>query len=629
MSTSHAQRVTKATAARPPLARGPVSRHQNIPQGRLVVTVAVIALVALALGFRLAFYQIADHAALSAKAANLTLAAPAQPMRGVVYDDAGNVLALSDVTYEIQADPQEITTPWQTAGRLARVLKQPRLRILRLLRSNSSNVILATKVPQTTATAVGNLNILGVALGPNPNRVYPEGSLAAHVLGFASPLKAGVLTGQYGVEQAYDPLLNGSATAGAFIRWARAQRFRTQTTAGPNASQVLDVGATLRLSIDTYMQDVVEQALKHQVKKVGASSGTAIVMEPKTGRIVALANYPWFNPNAPGRSKLWKLSDPAIDSTYEPGSTFKIITMAGGLNAHVITPATAIYDPGWMVYPQCSPSAIHNWNYPVSNGRETMTQVLQHSANVGASYVANLLGTHRFYHYVRRFGVGTPTGVDLAGEATGIVPLPGVAHSNWTCVNLYDNGFGQALTVTPLQLLTAVNAVANHGAMVRPSVVNSISYRGITAYRVPFKVRRVINPHTAHELSSMLVQSATGPPGEYGEAACALVPGYKVAAKTGTANLVDPRTGLYKKGPGSTIASTVGFAPAFHPRFSVLVIIRKPRYNWAVSQWGSETAAPIVHDIFASLFLHYHIAPTASNSARVLSSQKLFGGCSF
>ena len=361
---------------------------------------------------------------------------------------------------------------------------------------------------------------------------------------------------------------------------------------------------------------------------MGAASGTAIVSNPKTGRIIALANYPWFNPNSYMTSRLRVYNDAAIFNTYEPGSTFKIITMAAGLNAHVITPNTTIYDPGFVRYP-CDPYTIHNWNYPLSNGVETMTQVLQHSANVGASHVADWLGVHRFYKYVRRFGVGSLTGIDLAGEVSGWVPLPNVPHSGWSCPNLYDNSFGQALTMTPLQLLVSVNAVANGGLMMRPEVVKRIEYRGITVVRRPHKIRRAIRRRTAHTLTTMLVTSALGPPGSYGEAACALVPGYEIAAKTGTANLVSSVTHQYEVGPGSTIASTVGYAPAYHPRFSVLVVIRKPHLLWPNSQWGSVTAAPLVHDLFESLFLHYHIPPRTNNAAAVQASQEAFGGCQF
>ncbi|HEV3310163.1 MAG TPA: penicillin-binding protein 2, partial [Chloroflexota bacterium] len=394
------------------------------------------------------------------------------------------------------------------------------------------------------------------------------------------------------------------------------------------AAQSVSVGATLRLSIDTYMQDVVQRLIRRQVRRSGAASGTVIVSNPITGRIIAMANYPTFNPNDYQAKRPWVWNNGAIFNTYEPGSTFKVETMAAGLDAHVITPNTTIYDPGFANYP-CDPFPIHNWNYPVSNGEETMTQVLQHSANVGASHVANWLGDQRFYSYVRKFGVGSLTGIDLAGEVSGWVPLPWIANSGWSCPNLYDNSFGQALTVTPLQLMDATDAVANGGWLMRPEVVREIQYRGVTVYRRPHRIHRVVSRRSAHTLTNMLVQSSMGPPGSYGEAACALVPGYEIAAKTGTANIVDPSTRRYRTGPGSTIASTIGYAPAHRPHFSVLAIIRKPRTPWPVDQWGSEVAAPVVHDIFQALFLRYHIPPIARNSARVQGSQAAFGGCQF
>lgn len=601
------------------------SREANGASGwRLGVVIAGVALAALGLGFRLALFQIVDHAALAGKAGDLTLSAPAQPVRGTIFDDTGNVMAMSDEVYNVQAAPREILDPGPEAKRLAPVLHESRGSLLHLLRSNLINQILATRVSQSTADSVTLLGLPGISLAPLPNRVYPQGTLASHILGFVN--SSG---GQYGLEEQYNQLLAGKASPRRFVDGARAERDRIVRGTAFVSPANPDSGATLRLSVDTFIQEVVERTLRKQVKATGASSGTIIVTNPRTGRVIALANYPWFNPNSYSKSKLWALSDAAIDNTYEPGSTFKIVTMAAGLNTHVIRPSTTLVDRGYILYPRCSTIPIHNWNYPIANGLETMTQVLQHSANVGASYVGNLLGSYRFYKYVRRFGVGSVTGVDLAGEASGYVPLPHAPNSNWTCVNLYDNSFGQSLTTTPLQLLTAVNAVANHGIMMRPSVVNRIEYEGVKVYRTPHRMRRVISRGAARTLTSMLVQSAMGPPGSYGEAACALVPGYQVAAKTGTASLVDSQTGKYKMGPGSTIASTVGYAPAFRPRFSVLVVIRKPRIGYPNSQWGSVTAAPLVHDILMSLFLHYHVPPRTANTGRILDSQRAFGGCSF
>ncbi len=589
---------------------------------RLTVIGIIVAAVAAALGFRLALYQVVDQHRLVALAmSERSTAGSIPPSRGLIYDDVGNPLAINDEVYDVYASPNQITQPVAEARALAPLLNTAATRILGLLQSRLVYPRLAKGISQNAADKIQHLGLLGISLQPSPNRVYPEGSLASQVLGFVD-----ANGGQYGLEQQYNRILSGKASIGAVRRLVRAEGDVWRGTVAGSQPQGLQAGGTLHLSLDTYMQDVAEQDVRRFVRYHQAASGTVIISNPRTGRIVAMANYPWFNPNRFAASPARNWTNPAIFDTYEPGSTFKIVTMAAGLNEHVITPKTTIFDPGYAVYPCIT---VQNWNVGTSNGRETMTQVLQHSANVGAAYVANLLGARRFYPYVRAFGVGAPTGIDLAGEASGSVPLPGVPGSNWTCPNLYTNAYGQSVTVTPLQLLNAANAVANGGWLMRPEVVTRIDYAGTTVYRPPHRIRRVISWASARTLTRMLVQSALGPPGQYGEASCALVPGYQVAAKTGTANLVSPkgRQG-YLLGPGSTIASTVGFAPAFRPRFSVLAVIRQPRYPWPDGQWGSEVAAPLVHDLLQSLFLRYHIPP-AGPPGRVLESQKAFGGCTF
>jgi cell division protein FtsI/penicillin-binding protein 2 len=265
--------------------------------------------------------------------------------------------------------------------------------------------------------------------------------------------------------------------------------------------------------------------------------------------------------------------------------------MAAGLDSGVITPETSLYDNGTFTV---DGTAIHNWNRS-GFGEENMTQVLQHSANVGASFVAGRLGTDRFYTYLHRFHFGRPTGVDLPGESGGDLPLPG--DKTWTILNLYTNSFGQGLTMTPLQLVSAVQAVANHGVMMRPQIVRRIVYDGRIILRPPVSEGHVISARTSHTLTDMLLHSAID-----GEAQLALVKGYNIAAKTGTANIAAPGGGYLSN---TTIASTIAYAPAFHPRLLILVKIDRPRDTI----WGSEAAAPVVHNLFQELFMYYHIPP--------------------
>jgi cell division protein FtsI/penicillin-binding protein 2 len=320
-----------------------------------------------------------------------------------------------------------------------------------------------------------------------------------------------------------------------------------------------------------------------------------IVADPHTGYILGLASTPGFDPNRYYRPAYQNdLLDPAIYHLYEPGSTFKIITMAAGLDTGVITPQSAFDDTGSFVV---GDRVLHNWNMS-GFGWETMTQVLQHSANVGAAWVAQHLGTDLFYRYVKRFGFDRTTGIDLTPEQHSLLPLPG--DKDWTTVNLYTNSFGQGLAVTPMQVVRAVGAVANGGVMMKPQVVKQIVYDGRIIDKPPVSQGRVISSRTAHTLTDMLVKSAIG-----GEAALGLVKGYNIAAKTGTANVPDGHGGYI---PGDTIASIVGYAPAFHPRFLVLVIIGHPRDT----PWGSMAAAPVLHNLFQDLFMYYHVPPPAN-----------------
>lgn len=578
-----------------------VAANLHFQSSRLKILGIALVLAASGLGYRLANLQIAQHAQLASEALQNTPSSHPALLRGMIYDDTGNPLALGDDVYQVFAAPVQIIHPVIEARLLAPIVGVKLGPLIRTLRGQANWVKIGVPIPQSRANTVqhliNNLSLIGISLVSQPQRVYPEGRLGAQVLGFTN-----THGGQYGVEQQYNGLLSGLAPSSRVTEMAQGDHAVVQATGAGLADEALQNGASLHLSIDSYMQDVAQQELSQTVLHYEAQGGTVIVMNPWTGRVLALANYPSFNPNHWTTSPTADWSDPAISAPYEPGSTFKIVTMAAGINTQVITPRTTIYDPGYANYPAAH-IVVHNWDYPVSNGRETMIQVLQHSANVGAAHVANLLGTRRFYRYLRAFGVGSSTGVDLQGEVAGTLPLPGVPYSTWSLANLYTNAYGQGLTVTALQLLTAVNAVANGGFLMRPEIVTKINYRGMTLSVPPHRIRRVISRRSASTVTNMLVRSARN-----GEASEALVPGYTIAAKTGTASIAGGQGIGYISGPGSTNASTVGYTPAHHPRFSVLVLIRRPR----LVPWGSLVAAPVVHDMFQALFLRYHIPPATS-----------------
>jgi cell division protein FtsI/penicillin-binding protein 2 len=595
VSRAKPARTQRPASARPRPIKAPVPRplpvtrqSEQVNPRRVLLLLMVIVIASGGLVSRLVFWQILQHTRLAAATIaqhNALLIQPA--LRGRIFSADGTPLA-TDVTKDlVYAVPRDITNPVRTARALSPVLQQSVQRLEDLLSGDTKYAQIAPSVTTAQIKAIQHLGLPGVFLAPVIARDYPEGPTAAQVVGYYGANDQG----NYGVEQYYDHLLSGQAGIRSVVRDTAGNEVQVSSQA-PTPSHD---GADLYLALDGFVQNAAESELHKAVKLHSADGGTIIVMDPHTGYILGMASTPTYDPNHYTR---WagdesRFLNPAISWTYEPGSTFKIITMAAGLDTHVITPDTAFDDTGtWVV----GDTTIHNWNN-LGNGWETMTQVLQHSANVGASFVSSRLGAQRFYQYVKRFHIGQPTGVDLAGEEKGLLPLPG--DKDWTIVNQYTNSYGQGLATTPLQMIRAVAAVANGGVMMKPQIVQKIVYQGKIVTRRPVAVGRVISAQTARTLTGMLVKSAIA-----GEAQLALIKGYNIAAKTGTANIASG--GVYVS--NATIASTVAYAPADHPRFVALVILDHPRDQ----PWGSMTAAPTIHDLFQDLFMHYHIPPSPS-----------------
>lgn len=580
-----AQRQSRPSGAKTVAPAGAVALSPRRPLFLLIV----IIILAGALTSRLVFWQVMQHARLARVAVAQHDALLVEPaLRGEIYDAAGVPLAIDVTANLLWANPEEIRNPLYVANRLAPILGTPAATLDRLLSNYVKYVPLAPVLTPQQTRQIQALALPGIFLDPVMKRSYPAGSEAAQVLGYVNADGHG----SYGLEEEYDGILSGKQGWRSVIKDTAGNSI--QLSSAP--ASVAQDGGNLYLTLDPYIQNLAETELRAAVKKHSADGGSVIIMDPRTGYILGMAGTPTYDPNHYARyaaaGQYQRFMNPAIQWTYEPGSTFKVITMAAGLDAGVVTPDTAFDDTGqWVV----GDTVLHNWTGGAF-GWETMTQVLQHSANVGASFVASRLGVDRFYKYVKRFGIGKPTGVDLAGELAGDLPLPG--DKTWTIVNQFTNSFGQGVTTTPLQLIRAVAAVANGGVMMRPQIVQRIVADGHVIEHRPVSQARVVSARTARTLTRMLVTSAVG-----GEASQGLVNGYNIAAKTGTANIASPTGGYI---PGATIASIVGYAPAFHPRFIALVIIDHPRDT----QWGSEAAAPVLHDIFQDLFMHYRIPPS-------------------
>ncbi|MBI3970992.1 MAG: penicillin-binding protein 2 [Chloroflexi bacterium] len=558
---------------------------------RLALLYAVLCLFAVGITARLTYWQVVQAAPLQKRlSAQHTLDEQVPARRGAIRDTNGDLLAGNLSVDFIYADTRQIKEPNDVANRLAAALGVAPDRLLPSLSTRDRpyvRLLGGKKFDPEESQKVAQLRIPGVFLEPTTKRVYPEQQLAAHVLGFVD----GDSKGWYGLEGQYQDVVGGQPghlraekdTAGNEIGFSDRQWRPPQD------------GLDLVLTIDRTIQYIAERELDRAVVQHRASGGTVIVMRPRTGEILAMASRPAFDPNRYEEfaSQTALFANPAITHAYEPGSTFKIFTMAGALNEKVVTPETTYTDTGGF---PVGGYVLRNWDGR-ANGVTTMVQLLEKSSNVGAATVAFRLGKQRFYRYVSTFGFGQPTGIDLQGEATGIVKDPN--SRDWGEVDLATNAFGQAISITPIQLITAAAAVANGGIMMRPYVVKQVvdprtgKKVQVTQQQI---VRQVVSRETAATLLKMLNSAA-----ENGETRGALVPGYHVAGKTGTASI--PVNGGYDT--NLTIASFVGMVPADDPQFVVLVKIDRPQDE----PWGSLIAKPAFAIIAQELTRFLKIPP--------------------
>ena len=425
-------------------------------------------------------------------------------------------------------------------------------------------------------------SLTGLIYRPRMKRVYPEGTLGANILGYVDFNGKGI----NGVEQTYNDQLAGYPVPHFYDR-------------NPlNADQMPKIpkGTDLILTIDRDIQAVVEDILFKAVKDTGSASGTILVMDPRNGEMLAIATTPLIDPNNYWESGAYINSgqpyDRAVNSIYEPGSVFKIITMGSALNEGVVTPDTTMFDPG---YYNIGGIQVVNWDGG-GHGTQTMTECMQHSLNVCLAYVANeKLGFEKFYKYVDSFGFGRITGIDLAGEVAGLLRTP--IDTGWYEGDLGTNSYGQGLAVTPIQMVQAVSAIANDGMMSAPHLLKGEVVDGRQYNPVRPVVGMPVTAETAHTLTQMLAISLEQ------EASNALVNGYRVAGKTGTASVATP-TGY---SDSMTNASFVGWGPADDPSILIYVWLEKPTSDI----WGSVVAAPVFSEVFKQVAILTKLPPDA------------------
>lgn len=533
------------------------------------------------------------------------------PERGNIYDKWGHLLAGNKVVYEIGVylgDSQ--LHPATIAKETSKYLKKDYSDILdrvntTYVEQQTEYVVIADFVDTKTKEqleavmakyeampAPDNLrkgerkpSLSGLIFSPHLKREYPENSLAANVIGFYSFMDRQKGSAHYGVEEKYDQLLAGTPQDVKIPLEPR------KISDIPN----IPPGASLILTIDRKIQASVEDILDHAVEKNAAVSGAIVVEDPKTGEILAMATNPRMNPNEYWKSQALfdsKTFNRAVDTTYEPGSVFKVLTMASAMDAGAVKPDTPFLDTGQI---EIGGYTIYNWDRSAW-GAQNMLTCMEHSLNVCLSWVAIKLGPAKFYDYLKAFGIGHRTNIDLSGEKTFPLAIPG--DGSWYPVNLATNSFGQGLAVSPIQMVSAISAVANDGKMMAPHILRAVVSNGQKTEIPPRLAGNPISPQTAHALSQMLSISLKQESYE-----AAQVEGYTMSGKTGTAEI--PGEGGYLS--NLTNASFVGWGPVENPRFVVYIWLEKPKS----SIWGSIVASPIFKKVVESLVVLMDIPPDA------------------
>jgi cell division protein FtsI/penicillin-binding protein 2 len=498
--------------------------------------------------------------------------------RGTITDRNGVDLAVSEPAQEIAADPYLIKEPLEAAKKLAPLLGQSQASVLRKLSERTGFVYLARSLPAKAAQSVLALNIAGITGTPVMRRVYPRTSLAAQVLGVVGTEGAGLS----GLEYSLNSTLSGHSGQRRVVSDAIGQPVSITETHREVP------GKSLTLTLDANIQQRAEDVLSAVARDFDPKDATAIVMNPRTGAILALANWPQVNANEPGGASPEALEDQAVGLDYEPGSTFKVVTVSGALEAGLITPTTTFNIPDQI---QVAERTIHD---DTEHPEEMLTagQILSRSSNVGAITIAKLEGVETFNKWVHRYGFGAPTGVDLPGEEKGVTLKP----SEYSGSSMGNLPIGQGELVTPMQMATAYAAIANGGILRPPHIV-----RAIDGHAQPEPAgHRVISETTAAELRQML-EGVLGPEGTASQVS---IPGYHLAGKTGTANKIDPETGEYSE--SKFMASFIGFAPASDPKLLCAVVVNEPQSG---SIYGGTVAAPAFGQIMSFALPYLGIAP--------------------
>jgi stage V sporulation protein D (sporulation-specific penicillin-binding protein) len=512
--------------------------------------------------------------------------------RGTIYDRNGVPLAESAMRYSAFADPTEIKKPRATTTALASVLHMDQGELYATLRRPGTRFVrLKRHLADATADRIAALRLRGVGLQLEPARRYPQGTAAAQTLGFVGA--EATQPGLAGLEASFNRVLsghNGRLVAEIDARGALIPGRRIKEEPAADGSSIV-------LTLDARLQEIAEAQLAQAVETYSARGGTVVIMDPHSGEILALANLPSFDPNTPLESPPETWVNPAVTYAYEPGSTFKLITACAALEEGAVSLDDTFYCHGALQVGTHTIHCAHN-----AHGMLTLAGIIEKSCNIGAATVALRLGSKRLLKYVKRFGFCAPVGLGVGAEATGFVPEP--KTENWAQITLANMGFGQGITVTPIQLLSAYCTVANNGIRPRPHLVKRIvNADGDTVKEYHYAGQRVLSPTVARTVREMLVQVV-----EAGTGKAAQIAGYRVAGKTGTAQKACPGVGYAS---GKFTGSFVGFFPADQPKLAVIAVIDEP----AGAHYGGVVAAPAFREIAVQSMAYLGIPPTQVASA--------------
>jgi cell division protein FtsI (penicillin-binding protein 3) len=569
--------------------------QQNKVHLRLLILAGLALLWMTGIFGRLAYLQLARHSEYIARATRQQRRIlEITPKRGAIYDRNMHPLAMSVPVQSAFAVPSEVKDADMATRLLSGVLGSPQDMIREKLESGATFVWIQRKLQPEKVQAIAALNLKGIYFQEENQRFYPKRDMAAHVLGFVDVDDKGL----GGIEHEYDSLIRSKAEKIVVMADARKRWF-------DGGEAQADRGVNVILTLDEKIQYIAERELAAAIEKTNAPAGTVIVQDPNSGAILALANWPKFNPNAATDALADNRNNRAISSIYEPGSTFKLVTLAAAFDQNLIR-ADQVFD--------CENGAVTVAGHLIHDhkkyGMLTVAEILANSSDVGAIKIALQLGSPKFYEYIRAFGFGTPTGVDLPGESRGLVNR----LDHWGSYSIASVSMGQEVGVTPLQLVTAVSAVANGGLLYKPHVVQEMR-RGaqivpLEGPSAPEDPHQVVRPETAAILRRLMEGVILNGTGKN-----ARLDGWTAAGKTGTAQKIDPQTKRYS--PTNVIASFTGFAPINNPSVTILVSIDSPG---GYPHGGGDVAAPVFKRVAEQVLAYLDIPRDVPLSPRLIQA---------